>query len=126
MVVTTAAVVVLVTTGPVGSGRLEGLAVRIKSTAKPWISKTSLAVRSVPVGASWCLLVPLSLGRTGSFHAGLRTFHQAKPVNTDRANLTPWERSSSGRGAILFRVIYNELVACRETYGHGRGGRGAS
>ena len=40
-----------------GTGRLEGLAVRIKSTAKPWILKTSLAVRSVPVTACWCLLV---------------------------------------------------------------------
>ena len=52
-----------------GTGRLDGLAVRIKSTAKPWISKTSLAVRSVsvmvpvgePRGAHWCLKVSLFL-----------------------------------------------------------------
>ena len=37
-----------------GTCRLDGLAVRIKSTAKPWISKTSLTVPSVHGGACWC------------------------------------------------------------------------
>ena len=44
------------------------------------------------------------------------------PVNTDLANLTPWERSRSGRGAFVFRLISNELEACSVTMRLSQGG----